>query len=434
VSILPGAVLLLGLVLVPPASAQRADTSFVRWEAGAASDVTNEQFYEATYDDTTLTGRKLASSPEVRAAAVAALEAAGRIAGGARLWFREEGTYGDKLKRSYTRFDVSGTPRPGMRLSLAPQLDLRHDRSFGDDRRELEFLPEGRMRITSLARSDVVDVLVGGDWFRSEGATELVTLDRNAGRAWLRWAHAPLTSRWDSELGYGADLRAFPDSTNRDHLEQHGAVTLRGTLPRAGSVTLDTQVDRRTPIYDTPSTRDHFWSGHGDGTVFVPLHERLTAELWLMADGYRYDHPDSSVYFDYTLLSVQPSLNWTLARDWGLRLGPRFEDLLAPEVPAERYRQVELAVEAERLHLGDWLSLSPSAGWRQYERSSSTLSLAEPDLHSSYLFVQGEAFGDFGLPGRERLRFSGSARYESHEDPSQDANSLYGSIDIRRAF
>jgi hypothetical protein len=290
------------------------------------------------------------------------------------------------------------------------------------------------MRVTSLARSDVVDVLVGGDWFRSEGATELVTLDRNAGRAWLRWAHAPLTSRWDSELGYGADLRAFPDSTNRDHLEQHGAVTLRGTLPRAGSVTLDTQVDRRTPIYDTPSTRDHFWSGHGDGTVFVPLHERLTAELWLMADGYRYDHPDSSVYFDYTLLSAQPSLHWTLARDWGLRLGPRFEDLLAPEVPAERYRQVELVVEAERLHLGDWLSLSPSAGWRQYERSSSTLSLAEPDLHSSYLFVEGEAFGDFGLPGRVRLRFSGSARYESHEDPSQDANSLYGSIDIRRAF
>jgi hypothetical protein len=275
---------------------------------------------------------------------------------------------------------------------------------------------------------------VGGDWFRTEGATELVTLDRNAGRAWLRWSHAPLTSRWDSELGYGADLRAFPDSTNRDHLEQHGAVTLRGTLPRAGSVTLDTQVDRRTPIYDTPSTRDHFWSGHGDGTVFVPLHERLTAELWLMADGYRYDHPDSSVYFDYTLLSVQPSLHWTLARDWGLRLGPRFEDLLAPEVPAERYRQVELVVEAERLHLGDWLSLSPSAGWRQYERSSSTLSLAEPDLHSSYLFVEGEAFGDFGLPGRVRLRFSGSARYESHEDPSQDANSLYGSIDIRRAF
>ena len=433
-SAIPGAVLALGLLLVSPARAQRADTSFVHYEAGAASDVTNEQFYEATYDDTTLTGKKLASSPEVRAAAVAAIETAGHVAGGARLWFREEGTYGDKLKRSYTRLDLSGTPRLGLRLSLTPELDLRHDRSFGDDRRELEFRPEGRVRITSLEHSDLVDLLVGGDWFRSEGTSELVTLDRNAGRAWLRWSHAPLTSRWDSELGYGADLRAFPDSTNRDHLEQHGALTLRGTLPGAGSVTLDTQVDRRTPLYDTPSTRDHFWAAHGNGTVFVPLHERLTAELWFTGDGYQYDHPDSSVYFDYTLLSVAPGLHWTLARDWGLRLGPRFEDLIAPDVPNERYRQAELVLEGERLHLGDWLSLSPSAGWREYEHSSATLSLAEPDLHSSYLFVEGEVFGDFGLPGRIRLRFSGSARYESHEDPSQDANSLYGSIDIRRSF
>jgi len=434
VSVIPGAVLALGLLLVPPALAQQADTSFVRFEAGAASDVTNEQFYEATYDDTTLTGRKLASSPEVRAAAVAAIETAQRLAGGPRLWFREEATYGDKLKRSYTRLDLSGTPRLGLRLSLTPELDLRHDRSFGDDRKEFEFRPEGRARFTSLEHSDLVDLLVGGDWFRSAGTTELVTLDRNAGRAWLRWSHAPLTSRWDSELGYGADLRAFPDSTNRDHLEQHGALTLRGTLPGAGSVTLDTQVDRRTPLYDTPSTRDHFWAAHGNGTVFVPLHERLTAELWFTGDGYRYDHPDSSVYFDYTLVSIEPSLHWTLAHDWGVRLGPRFEDLIAPDVPNERYRQAELVLEGERLHLGDWLSLSPSAGWREYEHSSSTLSLAEPDLHSSYLFVEGEVFGDFGLPGRIRLRFSGSARYESHEDPSQDANSLYGSIDIRRSF
>lgn len=433
-AILPGAVLALGLALVPAARAQQADTSFVRWEVGAASDVTNEQFHEATYDDTLLTGRKLSSSPEVRTAAVAAIEAAGHVAASARLWFREEGTYGDKLKRSYTRFDLSGTPRPGLRLSLTPLLDLRHDQSFGDDRREQEFLPEGRARLSSSSRSDLLDLLVGGDWFRSQGTSELVTLDRNAGRAWLRWSHAPLTSRWDSELGYGADLRTFPDSTNRDHVEQHGALTLRGTLPAVGTAILDAQVDRRTPIYDTPSTRDHFWSGHGNGTVFVPLHEQLTAELWLTVDGYRYDHPDSSVYFDYTLVSLLPSLHWTLARDWSLRLGPGFENLMAPDVPNERYHQFELALEAERLHLGDWLSLSPSAGWREYEHSSSTLSLAEPDLHSSYLFLEGEAFGDFGLPGRLRLRFSGSARYESHEDPSQDANSLYASIDIRRSF
>jgi hypothetical protein len=411
-----------------------SDTSFIRFELGAASDVTNEQFYEATYDDTTFTGRRLASSPEFRAAAVAAVEGVGRLARGPRLWFRQEGTFGDKLMRSYTRLDLSGTPRPGMRLSLAPQLDLRHDRSFGDDRRELEFRPEARMRVTSPGRSNRLDLLVAGDWFRSEGTTELVTLDRNAGRAWLRWSRAPLEARWDTELAYGADLRTFPDSTNRNHLEQHGGATLRGTLPGAGSITLDAQLDRRMTIDTTPSTRDHFWSGRGDGAVFVPLHERLVAELWLTLDGYRYDDPDTSVYFDYTLVSVQPSLHWTLTQDWGVRLGPRFELLTVPEVPAERYRQFALAIEGERLHLGDWLSLTPSAGWREYERSSTRLSLAEPDLHSSYLFVEGEVFGDFGLPGRTRLRFAGSARFESHEDPSQDANSLYFSIDFRRAF
>jgi hypothetical protein len=434
VSPLPGAVLALCVVAVPGARAQVADSSFIHYELGAASDVTNEQFYEATFDDTTLTGRHLASSPEVRAAVVGAVEGAGRFARGPYAWFREEATYGDKLKRSYTRFDLSGTPQRGLRLSLSPQLDLRHDRSFGDDRRELEFQPDARMRVTSLGRSNLLDLLVGGDWFRSQGTSELVTLDRNAGRAWLRWSRAPLASRWDTELGYGADVRAFPDSTNRDHVEQHGAVTLRGVLPGATSATLDAQVDRRSPIHATPSTRDRFWSGHGDGTVFVPLHERLTAELWLTLDGYAYDEPDTSVYFDYSLVSAQPSLHWSLAHDWAVRVGPRFEQLLAPDVPDERYREYELVLEGEWLHASDWLSLSPTAGWREYERSSSTLSLAEPDLHSSYLFVGGEAFGDLALPGRTRLRFSGSARFESHDDPSQDANSLYFSIDFRRAF
>src|SRR5262249_23958707 len=110
------------------------------------------------------------------------------------------------------------------------------------------------------------------------------------------------------------------------------------------------------------------------------------------------------------------------------------ETLFAPEVPAERYRQFSLVIEGEWLHAGDWLSVTPSAGWREYERSSSRLSLAEPGLHSSYLFVGGDAFGGFGLPGRTRLRFSASMRFENHEDPSQDANSLYFSIDFRRFF
>jgi hypothetical protein len=405
----------------------------VRFDVGGTSDVTNERFYEDTYDDTTFTGRRLSSSPEYRSAGVGAVDAAGAFLRGTRYRLRHEGTAGDKLLRSYTRVELRGEPRDGLRLALTPELDMRRDRSFGDDRRELRFRPDGRVRLTSLDHSDVYDLLLGGDWFRSSGTSELVTLDRNAGRAWLRWSHAPMLSNWETELGYGADARAFPDSTTRDHIEQHGAVTVRLLLP-GGHAMLDAQLDRRSAIHATPSTRDHFWSGRADGTAFVRMHDALTAELWMSAEGYRYDDADTSVYFDYTQLTAHPAFRWALAHDWGVRVGPRFEWMFTPEVPAERYRQVSAVIEAERLHAGDWWSLSPSAGWRQYDHSASTLSLAEPDLHSSYLFVEGELFADVGMPGRTRLRLSGTARYEDHEDPSQNASSVYLSVDVRRGF
>ena len=431
----PGAVLLAVLgALAAPARAQVPDTSDVRWELGGNSDVTNERFYEDTYDDTTFTGRRLASSPEYRTAAVGALELATAFVRGSRLRLRQEATGGDHLLRSFTRLEWQGEPRVGLRALLTPELDVRRDRSFGADRRELRFRPDARFRFASPDHSQAWSLALGGDWYRTSGTSDVLSLDRNAGRAWLRYGWTPLDALWETEFGYGADVRAFPDSTVRDHVEQHGAFTLRRLLPRAGSAALDLQLDRRATVYATPSTRDHFWSGRLDANAFVPVTDKFTAELWASADGYRYDRPDTSVWFDYRLWTLRPALHWVLARDWGLRAGPRFEVLDAPEVPAERYRQVAAVLEFERLHSGDWWSVSPSAGWREYERSASTLSLADPDLHSSYLFVEGELFADVGLPGRVRLRMSGTGRYESHEDPSQDASSLYFSLDVRRRF
>lgn len=416
------------------ARAQAPDSNFVRFEFGGNSDVTNERFNEATFDDTTFTGRRITGSPEYRSAGVVAVDAAGTLLRGGRFRLRQEATAGDHLLRSYTRLELLGEPRDGWRLSLAPELDARRDRSFGGDRRELRFRPDGRLRVTSLDRSDAYDLLVGGDWLRTSGTSEVTTLDRNAGRAWLRWAHTPLDALWESELGYGADVRAFPDSVNRDHVEQHGSLTLRRLLPGGGSAAIEGQLDRRSTLYDTPSTRDHFWSGRVDANAFVPLHERLTAELLLSVDGYRYDQADSSAYFDYQTISAHPALRWSLAHDWGLRLGPRLEWLRAPLVSSERYREVAAVIEAERLHDGDWWSIAPAAGWRQYERSAATVSLSDPDLHSSYLFVEAEGFADMALPALLRARLSGTARLEQHEDPSQNATSLYFSVDVRRSF
>jgi hypothetical protein len=416
------------------ARAQSPDSSFLRLDLGGSSDVTNERFYEDTFDDTTFTGRRLSGAPQFRSAGVAALEAGAPLAGAGRLRLRQEATAGDRLLRSFTRLEWFGEPGERLRLSLTPELDVRRDRSFGADRRELRFRPDARVRLTTLDRAQRWDLLVGGDWQRTSGTSDVTTLDRNAGRAWLRWARLPLDAPWETELGYGVDARAFPDSVERDHIEQHAAFTLRRLLPGAGSAVLDFQLDRRTSYYTTRSTRDRFWSGRADASASLPFHERFTGELWLSVDGYRYDEADTSVYFDYRQWTLRPALHWSLAHDWGIRVGPRVEWLSAPLVPAERYTQVAAVVEFERIHSGDWWSVSPAAGWREYQRSSATLSLAEPELHSSYLFVEAELFADLAIPGSVRLRFSGSGRYERHEDPSQDASSLYLALDLRRRF
>jgi len=416
------------------ARGQQADTSHTRWELGGSADVTNERWVEDTFDDTTFTGRRLTSSPEYRSAGVAALDLVRAFPRGGRLALRQEATAGDRLMRSFTRLEWRGLPREGWRAALAPEFDVRRDRSFGGDRREWRFRPDGRLRMTSADGSRTWDVLVGGDWFRTTGTSDVTSLDRNAGRAWLRGGFTPLLSPWEYEVGAGADVRAFPDSTSRDHVESHGALTVRRTLAAAGAATLDLQLDRRSTVYPTATTRDRFWSGRGDLSCFLPLHDRLTAELWASIDGYAYDRPDSAVYFDYQVWVARPALRWSLAGDWAVRVGPRLERMNAAAVPAERYTQVAGVLEFERLHAGDWWSLAPAAGWRAYDRSAATLSLDEPDLHSSYLFLEAEAFADLGLPGAVRVRLSGSGRYERHEDPSQDASSLYLSLDLRRRF
>ena len=416
------------------AHAQTEDTTRFRFEFGAVSDVTNERYYETGFDDTTFTGRRLAGSPEYRNAGVAAFDWTGARVGGARLQWRQEAVAGDHLLRSYSRLELTAEPREGWQARVIPELDLRRDRSFGSDRRELRFRPEARVRAVSLDRRDTWDMTLGGDWSRTSGTSDVLTLDRNAGRIAARWARAPLESPWELELGVGADLRTFPDSSVRDHLEPRGTLTFRHLLPSAGSATLDLELDHRSPQHATSSTQDRFWNGRADLSAFVPFRDHLTAEWLSSLEGYRYANPDTSVYFDYHTLALRPAVRWSLPRDWALRAGPRVEWLGAPQVATERYREVALVVEVERLHGRDWWSFSPTIGQRRYERSTATVSLDDPAVHSSYLFLEGECFADLGLPVGLRLRVTGSGRVERHEDDSQDATSLYLALDLRRGF
>ena len=53
------------------------------------------------------------------------------------------------------------------------------------------------------------------------------------------------------------------------------------------------------------------------------------------------------------------------------------------------------------------------------------------DLHSSFAFYELDGFVDQRLPGRLTVRAMTSLRYEKHTDPSEDAASLYLSLELR---
>ena len=91
--------------------------------------------------------------------------------------------------------------------------------------------------------------------------------------------------------------------------------------------------------------------------------------------------------------------------------------------------------EVEVIATGSLWSVTPSAGRRSY-RDPAAASGLDPFAvgRSSYGFVQLDALGDQRLPAGWRMRVSGSARWELHEDSVENATSLYFSLDVRRLF
>jgi hypothetical protein len=428
--------LLLALVaLLAPTSAHAlSPDTLSAWhlEVGAGSDVTNERYYEDAIDDTTFS-RRLVSSPEYRNAGMAALDWTTHAGALGVLRLRQEVQAGDHLLRAASRLETRRRAASGRELALSQDLEARRDRSFGADQREFRWRPDARLR-QPLGSADRLDFSLGAEVLRSSGSSEALVLDRDAGRAWLRWAHLPSGSSWEVEAGLGADARSFPDSTTRDHIESHATLGLRGMLPAAGHVSLDLQVDRRVPRRDPVSTRDRFWGGRADLGAFVHVADPVTLELAAAVDGFLYDRPDTSAYFDYRQWTLQPSVRWALRPGWSVSGGSRLEWLTAPSAVGERYHEVAAVVTLERLGGGDWWSLSPSAGRRIYERSTRSLSLSSPDARSSYGYLQVEGFGDLELIDRLHLRMTTSLRLERHEDDSQDASSLYLAAELRRRF
>lgn len=402
----------------------------MRFEVGIVTDLTNEQYFEETYSDTLFLTRTLRESPEHRTAGVVAMEWA--IRGGPDAWglsLRPEVVIGDKTRRATATGKWFSTAQGLGSWSFEPRIEWREDDSFGLERRDWRAAFDARHR-RRLGEWDRLDLRVGGEWSDASGDAIASVLDRRVARTSARWARTPLLG-WEWDVQASADARTFPDSTSRDHLESTLAVETRRLFGEAHQFTLALGTSHRGTLRDEHSTRDRYWAPRAQ--IALDLRSDASARLHWSAEGeaMRYAAPDAEVYFDYEFLRTRLDLERDLGVGWAMRIGPRLEWLLSIENASERYAQTGVGLEIEQLSPAAWWSVSPDAGWRQYERETDTIIVA-PGLHSSFAYFGLQAMVEWTIAGAWRSRLLADGRVEKHRDPSQDARSLYFSVDVRR--
>ena len=419
------------LLVETPEEAAVADTSRVLLELGARADVTNESYYEDAFIDTTFLGRKLVNTPEQRYAGVLVSTWNGtRGFRASRYMLLTELEAGDLLQRGYASLQWKSKVGEDWAVHLDPTFEYRHDRTFDRD------LDELRASLSSRVRRDFSDATTGaelglrGDLLRSSGDGSEFLLDRNSlGLSGALDHLGLLGDEW--RLGYSLTGRAFPDSSERNHLEHgwEGRVHWVGAGARP-SLTIETNATRRSTFEVASTSRDNYWSADGDldarfsGFGHWPFTFGLGGEL------FHYDLEDSTLFFDYGILRARAALRWEPDGGWSLALGPRGEILDARLSPGERYQEIGAAFEAERLGAGSWWSADLSSGWRDYD-STPAAGPHTPPLHSSFAFEELELTADQPLARHVKLRLLAVLRWEQHVDPTQDAGSLYLTSELR---
>lgn len=434
----PAHVLLpVALLAFAPSSVRAADSLAIHVEVGTATEISNEQFYESSIDDTTFLGRRLHSAPETRWAAVALAEVLRSTRDGRwQLRFAPEASLGEAATRVAAAASLRGRPTERLRIAVEPRAEFRRDDGFGLRRRDWRVSLAGRARLRSTDELSALRISIGSEIVRALESSDPFVLSGTIARAAIGYSRAPLFGpEWDVE--YSAVGRVFRDSLDRDQVEHRLAVSLRRDFAGGHSLELSADVDRRLALRDVPSSRDRFVRGQATASGDLALGEHWIARSELGAEAFRYDNPDSLVDFDYRILGLRGSVQRRLGASWRAGTGPRAERLAAPANAAEEYVELAWALELERLTEGSWWSVAPLIGHRRYAESASVATatqLLAPPLHSSCDFVELTAFLDQRLPAALRLRALGTLRAERHENPDQDARSLYFSFDVRRLF
>ena len=416
-------------VVMPPRLdlAGLGDTLGLRIAIGARADLTNEEYvsYEDAFVDTTFQQRRLVSTPERRYAGVLTTTLQGtRNGGSTRYELRNDLSLGNLIQRGALGLTWRADDGLDWSWFAAPYAEYRHDRTFDRDRQEFRGGMSARLRRTLVPATTFIEAITRLETVRTRGQGAAYLLDRDAATLGLGLDHLGLLGDgW--RFDYSLTGRQFPDSAARDHLEHAGGMQLRRDFAGGHLAWLEARLVRRSTLQPTTVSRDNYWSG--ESTVGADARLRGGWMLRSQADleGVRYDVEDDTLYFDFHVLRGRLGLRYDRDPRWNLTVGPRAERLQSPSSPSDAYLELAGAVELEILARGTWWSLTPVVGRRSYDLTSGPAALM-----SSYDFIEVGAFGDQALGGGMRLRGLGSWRHELHDDETQDARSLYLSLEV----
>ena len=435
------AILLSALALAPGARAQ--DSLRVMADLGMGYDLTNEIFYEQTFDSTAITGRHTVSDPQDRVQGLSLLTLRG-ARGGASFAATNDLRAGDVLLRDLTRLSGRQELGGGFRLQLDGDHDARRDRSFDQLRqdRRFGFLTSERYATPDLAWS----VRVFQQWERQRSARGAVRLfpDYDYRRVGLDLDRFSLGGG-DASLSYAYGARDFPDTSARNYHEH--ALGGRGRTHLRGIFEIDGWADavRRSALEDS-AAGDRFLEGEGQLRLTAHPGERWEWGALAGIQATRYDAP-TTAYFNTRLFRYAAFARLEPTVERAFELGPELELLRAPDfggipdgspagdlllVAREEYDQGALRAVFESLGRRTWASLEAGAGRRNFFEDVR----GESDLsgHSDYWFVELSGFYDRRLAGGLRLRANGDGRAEVHRVATDNLQSLFLSTELRRSF
>lgn len=410
-----------------------ADTLRAQLELGGSTDYSNEIFYEDDVD-TTFLKRQLVASPQAQISGVGRVTIDGTHAGRAAAYHvQNDVSIGNLVQSDVLELRGATGSELDTRYDLVSELGWRHDQSFDRDFTELR--EEGYARARASLGEGSVHGEMGGRWDfqRTSGPSAGFIPDRNAGGGWLAFERMPLYgTEW--RFGYALTTRAYPDSIERDHVAHTWEARVREELGGGGFLELESTGERRVTIHPAPTSRDRFLNADASALCRLRLDDALALDTRLDGEWFNYDEPDSVYDFNYRVGHASLALRFDRLPQFSATLGPRLQWLRSPMNPAESYDECAAMLELEWLKSDSWWSVSPSIGRRDYLLKPDRDAFDDVGLHSSYWFVDLGWYAEQPLAGGWRLHTLGAAHAERHDQPSDDARSLYFSLDIRRLF